>query len=609
MDEELSRQVYSVLERANRSGDAATRAVATEVFATLRPADTKAYAVDALKDPVFEVRAAAIRALIRLRDNAYKEVLTAEMTNPRRDLSADIMPILAMLSDSDAVSLAHAVLRDPRAPTKNAVIEAFGRLSGSRLTAFFRPLIRSDDQAMAEGVQGYILTLRALDTLPLYQQILQHGTPAMQLRALDALKEFPQGTRISFLRRFAQRARSEELKIRAAETLAYHGDRSATRLLLPNLQSENDELLIRTLTALVNVAGRELYGALEPLLRKQDTNPEVLRLALEIHHKTNSTSVVDVLQRLRNSTDVRTQAIAMYYLGVIERGRALPMLHEDLSHGAPVVRLAAVQAVGSIGSPESISHLERILDGTREPGMRTEIVKALAGIRDRRIIPIVSFLITDPTPGVRRWAIVALTQAGHVDAVSSLKIATQDVHIETRAEAVRAIIKLDTGEGLTVFRVALGWLSPAHLRAFAEELGEGFLPFIDIALTTNRSQLRQAAMEILAGYPAHELNVLVQVIERTRDQNLKIAILQRLAERNGAAEQTRLVAAYEQGSKPMKAAILRIMGTLPASVGDTLLRQALFDSDELLRVTAAAALVALDSQPRRRRGRRSRGRR
>ncbi|MFT7626169.1 MAG: HEAT repeat protein, partial [Myxococcota bacterium] len=201
LEKELEDQVYSVLERANRSGDAKTRALATEAFGPLRPEETKAYAVDALKDPVFEVRAAAVVALIKMKEAAFAPVLYNEMANPRRVWSTQIMPMLAMLSDKDAVALAHKLMADERAATKNKAIEAFGALGGKRMLAFYVPLMKGKDKTLAEGVQNYVLSLRTAEMLPLYKQILAKGTPPMQARALESLAEFPKGVKLDFVRK------------------------------------------------------------------------------------------------------------------------------------------------------------------------------------------------------------------------------------------------------------------------------------------------------------------------------------------------------------------------------------------------------------------------
>ena len=307
MDKELAEQVYSVLERANRSGDRVTRALATEAFGSLRAKDTKPYAVDALKDPVFEVRAAAMRALIRLKDKSWIKVLVDDMKNPKVNM-AEVMNILGMLKDKEAVKIALSVMNDPKAPTKNQLIEAFGALGGKRAQLFFKPLITGKDTALAEGVQGYVLTLRTPEALSLIDLVMKVGTPQMQQRALEALAEMPKGTNIKVARKLLK-SKDAAMAMRAAEVLAAHGDSAGKGLLLPLALSKNEKEAVRALDALVSIASKDLYGPLAGYLRKRDTSPDILKRVLEIHHRTKSAKLADVARKLRRNDNIRTQAL------------------------------------------------------------------------------------------------------------------------------------------------------------------------------------------------------------------------------------------------------------------------------------------------------------
>ena len=608
LDAETEEQVYTVLERANRSGDHVTRAMATEAFGPLRPKDTRTYAVDALKDPVWAVRAAAIRALVVINDSMYAEALFLAMTNPKRDMSVELMPVLDSLSDKDALALANKLMNDQRATTKEALIQAFGKRGGSRAIAFFKPLVTHKNQAVSESVQTYILTLRTKEVLPLIELVLDSGTPAMQDKALEALTDFPIGTKIDFVRK-QLKSKDADRVVRAAEVLAHHGDRSAVKTLLPMVALNKEKQTLRALKALVGVAGKDMFGAVAPFFRRKDTNPDILRLAFEIHVRAGDKQIIDTVRKFRRNDNIRTQAVAVYYLGVLEKGRALPSLHEDLFHGDPNVRLAAIEAVESIGSRESVAPLGRLLDNTQEAKIKTAIMKALANINDKSIVPIVAFRITDPIADVRKWAIIALTRVRHVDAVSSLKIALNDANIDARAEAVRAIMLLSKADGLGAFRRALGWIPPSKLVEIATGLGEEFLPYADMALTSSRPEIQRAAMEVLKKHPKHEEALLQQAIERTRDNGLKVAIVERLVERNGNKEMTRLAAFVDSNDKLVRVAAIRLMGQMADPTADTVLKKVLFDSDERARVTAAIALLKLHNSGRKgKRGKRKRGR-
>ncbi|MFT5430296.1 MAG: HEAT repeat protein [Myxococcota bacterium] len=588
----MEEQVYSVLERSNRSGDRVTRALAVGAFGTLRPKDTTAYAVDALKDPVFEVRAAAVGALITLKNKAYEPVLLDDMKNPRVDFTGQIMPLLDRLDDKAAIALARNVLDDPKAPTRNVVIEAFAKAGGKRAVALFKPIMTGKDAALAEAVQGYVLTLKTAESLPLVELVLNVGSASMQSRALETLAEMPAGTSIKSARKLLK-SKDVKLAVRAAEVLARHGDATAAKLLLPIVQSGDEAAVLRALTALAPIANKSMYPAMARYLRKAGTNPDIMAAVVEIHYRTKDPKLLDTLRKFRRNDDIRTQALAVYYLGLVERGRALPTLHQDLFHGDAFVRKAAIGAIGDIGSRESIPPLRRALDGTRDPQMRTLLVEAVAGIKDREIIGVLQFMITDRVAEVRRWAIIGLARVGHKDAVSSLKIAVNDSDIDARAEAVKAIMQLDKTEGPPVFRMALGWLPPEKLEDMAKVLGAAIVPYLNQAVTNSRDEIWRKALELLKVHPKAEAGILNQAFDRTRSSEVKVGILKRLVALRGAAELERL-AALTAGKDPMvREAAFRLMGTLRDPAADAVLRKGLFESNERLRVVAARSLIAL----------------
>ena len=78
---DLSNEIYAVLERSTRSADMETRSLAVLNLARVRPETVKDYVIDALKDPQWIVRYAAIRALINLDNPAYREALGQAIAN------------------------------------------------------------------------------------------------------------------------------------------------------------------------------------------------------------------------------------------------------------------------------------------------------------------------------------------------------------------------------------------------------------------------------------------------------------------------------------------------------------------------------------------------
>ncbi|MBT9559959.1 MAG: HEAT repeat domain-containing protein [Myxococcales bacterium] len=597
LDPELSKRVYDTLERGNRSGDRVTRARATEAFGPLDPATTAPYAADALKDPVFEVRAAAIAAMIKLGDPRFEPALVEEMKNARADFSGVLLPILFALPEKDALRIALAVMGDEKAPSRNAILEAFSKADAKWAIAFLKALMppAGKNPTLGEAATAVSLSLRRTDTALLLEHLLTTGTPDVKARALEAFSLLPKGADLAPVRKLLK-GKDKSLAGSVAEVLARHGDKSAVPALLPGLQSGDPKQVLRTLDALLEVPDASAVAAAEPLLKKPEENIDVTRRVLELRSRLGDAKLVDTLRAYRRSDDVRLQALAVYFLGVHEKGKALPDLHESVFHGDANVRLAAIEAIGRIGHHDSIAVLRRAIDAASDPELRKALVNAVAEIKDKDIVPVLSFLISDRDADVRRAAIRGLARTASKDAVPTLKIGTQDSDVDARSEAVQAIVALDPVEGPGVYRMALGWIVPEGVEALTKALGATFAPYLDMTLTSTRPELHDAALKALATLPEKEDGIIAGAFDRTRDTGLKIKILKRMVQKRGLVELPRLEQVAKAGDGSLRAAAIQLAGGAGDATALPFLAALLDDPDEFIRVTAATAILDVDSR-------------
>jgi len=592
LDKETKGQIAIILERAAKSGDHQVRAQALETLAATNPKQGRKLAVEALKEPQWTVRQVAIRVLMRAKNKVWIEAMTMEMMNPRRNVDLELMPILSNASDKDAVAVGHRLLRKPKATTKNRVIESYMKLGGKRMIAFCKPLLFDKDGALASGIQNVVLARKNADVLPLLALLVTKGNPDVQKRALEILRSFPKGSKVSFVKSLMKRG-TPALRVEAAKVLALHGDRKAIPVLLPVLEQRDEAAVVSALEALVEVAGAREYGAMHKLYTHRDTSATVRGLIMEIHYRNKNPQLLPALKKFRQLDDIDTQALTVYYLGLLEKGRALPSLHQDMTHGNEKVRIAAIKAVGQIGSRDSIGHLSRAMDNARSREARIEVAKALAHIKDKDVIPVVTFLISDRVPEVARWAIVALTRAQHKDAVSSLRSAMRARDLETRAQALEAIMRLDQAAGIAEFRAAMGWITAARLEALASLLKADFAPYLDMMLTSSKPVIWQTALGMLKKNPAQEKKLLVNALDRTRNVALKMAIYEQLAQRHGKNEYDRIAKLMDSRNIKMRTSGMELLGKLGDKKAAEPLKKALFDQNEKIRLSATVALLRL----------------
>jgi HEAT repeat protein len=91
------------------------------------------------------------------------------------------------------------------------------------------------------------------------------------------------------------------------------------------------------------------------------------------------------------------------------------------SEGSRSVRLAALHALGMLGSPRSAGGVIAILQNANEdPEVRASAAEALAHVRDDRIVDVLVGCLGDASPLVRYSAAYALGQQGDMKALSAL---------------------------------------------------------------------------------------------------------------------------------------------------------------------------------------------
>ncbi len=591
---EVRARVQSALERGNRSGDRVTRGLATELLASFDPT-TAALAVDALKDPVFEVRLAAVSGLQKAGDARWEAAIVEELRNPRSDMPA-LLGVLFRLPEKDVFRLVLPLFRDEKVQSRAPLFEAFTKAETKWMIAFLKAFLAEKNTQLVEMAQNVALSMKTPESKPLLDHLLATGTPVVKQRALEVYAELPRGTDLGPVKKLLK-GKDKTLSLDVAKVLARHGDRAAVPTLLPELASTDPKVVVATLDALMEVPGMDLVPSLEQLLKKPDENIEITRRVLELRFRAGDAKLAELLKRYRASLDVRLQALAVYFLGVSERGRALADLHESVFHGDVNVQVAAIEAIGKIAHHDSIAVLKRALDATNDPALRSHLVASVAAIKDADVIPVLQFLVSDRQADVRRNAIMGLARVTTREAVPTLKIAVNDSDIEARTTAVRAIVTLDNVEGPATYRMALGWMPPEAVLDMAEGLGESFAPYLDMCLTSTRSELHDAALAALTKMPGKEDGLLTAAFDRTRDVGLKAKILTRFTTLQGAAVLPRLEAAAKPGVNPaLRAAAVSLAGTVGDVLAEGWLTGLLEEPDERVRVEAAIALVKIHAK-------------
>lgn len=587
---DLQNEIFVILERATRSPDMETRALAVENIVRVKPETLKDYVIDALKDPQWVVRKAAMTSLIRQNNPEYRVTLARSLTNA------------ALLKDKH--SALDLLLLVPEVEAGQLLVEVMTKTP--ELADSMLDFLLKNDRARAMGflssqwkeaaVKAYIFKHLDLFNSPEDFPRLAKVIPSMSdddaIIVLAGLETMAPGLDMPFLKKMLA-SKNEKLAEAAARVAAVRGDRAAVNVLLPLCDLNDPVIQVKALDSLQGVASDPEVIERAKLFMFGEPDPRVLHSTYRLLSKAGIPELEPRILAQTSSTNPGIRLAAVSFLGDVAGTRALPTLQGLLADGNVDIKMAAIAGIGKLRQAESVPHLENALIAEPNPVVKRAIVTALGDIGDRSIINVVSFLITDPE--VKHEAVVALSKVPHKDALLTLQnILNNSFTLEERAIALEAILKIDAAGALSVFRSALGWLPPDFLSRMAGELGESFLPHLGAALASIHADARKAAVMAFSKLPVDkEVEVLEKELFTSKHADLTRYILIRLAELKREAELPLLESFFSDKDLTIRLEAIRLAGrySVPGSPTEIKLREQLMDGEESVRVQASVSLV------------------
>lgn len=263
-----------------------------------------------------------------------------------------------------------------------------------------------------------------------------------------------------------------------AATLAWHGDRSATPILVGTFQGAPAQVAAgigralgalatpRALQTLVDgldvpeLADASRAGLLRagppalPWIRRALRQAPTLGV-IDVAGQLGDSSVVPALVEVATSEAAPLRVAAARALGALGDDRAAPALRTLLGMPDPTLVEAAVRALGDVGSPADGELLATLLVES-QPSQERVILEALlrvAPVAGREAI--VARITSDDPPTVRRATEAALAHPHPELAAVFHGLFQHDVR---RAQAASALAELADGAGLPALRVEVGRL-------------------------------------------------------------------------------------------------------------------------------------------------------
>ena len=591
LDADLENEVFAVLERGTRSADMQTRAQAVNYVGRLRADKAKEYLLDALKDPQWIVRHSAIRALIRANNPAYRKTLGSAVANTTLYNKPGLSPlnlVLGLPPDEAMDLLEEALVKVD--DVRGLILDEIFKEDSALAAKYYERLRKLP--SVKSWVMNNLRIFKDKEMYPLLVKTIPELTKEEKLKAFEFLTELDKTYDTGFLYKYMG-GDDIDLAEGAAYVLGRRGEEKAVDVLLPMCDENDVHRQLRCLNGVIGVPTHPEVLERAKLFLYGDPDPEVLYTVYDIFTKAKDDSVYErMLQRLQ-STNLGHRAAAVFFIGRMKGTRALPQLHQLLRDGSPIIRLRAAQAIGELRQAESVAYLADALRNDLDAAVKKELVMALGKIGDKSIIDVVAFLIFDPT--VREEAINALCSVRHRSAIATLRNVLQTQFTkEQRTKALKAIVRISPAEGVQIFKAALGWLPDGFLEDMAEELKGEFVEYLKAALLSINDRVRREAVVSFRHLGAElEIQILERELFASKDNELRVVILNRLAEIKKQESISLLEAFFKDQNRQLRLASIELASQYAPKEGEAVkkLRGMLLDPDETYRVASAAALV------------------
>lgn len=408
------------------------------VTTALRSEPFRRYLRECLASESSDLRAAANRVVRAYGEPSLYSGLAEHLDQP--SLAPETVAFLSDLPESaGAEAILRAAAAHPRAPVRAAAL----RVLGARAERWADELVTAalgdpDAEALASAVRA-LGRRRSPGTFEKVLPLLFHECETVRSRALESLPYLAFPADVELLGRLIETSEPGERLLGYVELSRRLPREPFVERWLARVPGAPTEVLRSLLRALSDVTGPAVTESLRPLLDHPE--PAIRTLAIEcLAHPENATEVGPALKaRLGSDRDCAYYVVRA--LGRLRLREAVPDLLAFFDDAAPLEKVAVIEALGAIGTPEAVRFLESELKG-RDRERRRAAAAALA--KHHRAGRLATFLRLARAEdwSLRNTAAWALGELGSDEAVGALRKLTADPEEVVGRTARSALEKL-----------------------------------------------------------------------------------------------------------------------------------------------------------------------
>ncbi|MEK7237287.1 MAG: HEAT repeat domain-containing protein [Nitrospirota bacterium] len=335
--------------------------------------------------------------------------------------------------------------------------------------------------------------------------------------------------------------------------------------------------------------------------------------------------------------DMREQMRGAAYTALkeVDSDDLVPYFEDGLSDGSGPVRVLAVEGLGRLEAGRKSAKLRMAIED-QAGSVKARVVKALGRTGDPGVLSLVESATKDELSTVRIAAHGALIRLGKKEAWSQLQQAAESLNPEDRADAIRTIAELKDQRGVPIMMESLTYKQPSVRGAAARGLGhlgrKEARGQIEQLLKDPIPAVRESAVGSLADLGGTEsvpaltqalsdgnftvrASAIAALLQLGQSYSVVAATVQSLAQQNDTAMRASAAYALGKATKANAPGAISLLSSLTGDplpgpkivalrslghVGDRelvpLMKDALHDTNDAVRATAAGALLHLLQQ-------------
>lgn len=172
----------------------------------------------------------------------------------------------------------------------------------------------------------------------------------------------------------------------------------------------------------------------------QDQAAYVRKYAVRALGRTGDRSLVGLIEKSLEDEEPVVRVSAAGALAMLNQPSGWERLDRSLKSGNPEERSAALLTLGALRRRAAFPAFE-VATSDRQPSVRAAAVAGLGDLGDRKAGPILVKALHDPIPGVRGAALLALGKLQYTEAAEAVKQLLSDKNPGVRADAVAVLLE------------------------------------------------------------------------------------------------------------------------------------------------------------------------